>query len=208
MVQNDVQTNANPRGIRYHMVFPPAWREFGTSHEFEKALVTIATAEAKQAGRADIVLTLRQNIHVMFEELRRTGSLSVVLPVKRLREGAIPASLIVTPLKVGSTGTLAEAVSRVSGSNLVEAQPVDGTNWYLWHTDSRSDEAQDLRTLGINMVVPRPRPDGTIDQDPKAGLWLRYSYLEITGSTPEEMNEGLLQLGYAIIGSFKWVPVQ
>lgn len=208
MAQDDIRDNAKPRGIRYHMLFPPGWREFGTNLEFEKALVTIATAELKQLGRADIVLLLRQRIHAMFEELRRKGALSIALPVKRLSDGVMPASLIVMPLKVGTTGALTDAVRKAAGTSPVEAQPVDGAEWYLWHTQSRADEAPDLRTQGINMVIPRPLPNGDVDRDPKAGLWLRYSAMDLAGTTSEEMSDGLLQLGYAIIGSFKWVPVQ
>lgn len=208
MTTHDVHTGTARTGIGYRMVFPPGWREFGTSAEFEEILVKLVTSEAKKQGRADIVLMLRQNIHAMFEDFRRRGTLGFALPVNRFQSGAWPASLIVTPLKTGASGTLLDTVRRVAGDNDVDAGSVDGSEWYLWHSSSNSKDARELKNRAINMVVPRPLPDGATDSNPKAGLWLMYSYLELEQTTPEEMAEGLQQLGYAILGSFKWVPVQ
>jgi len=208
MAQNQMQASPVSPGIRYHMVFPPGWREFRTTDEFEQVLMKLVTAEPKALGRADVVLMLRQKIHGMFEDLRRRGALAFAIPVKRSSKGVWPVSLIVTPLKTGTSGTLTEAVQRAARGKLIETQLVDGADWYLWHTSVRAKESPELLNHGINMVVPRPLPDGSVDQDPKAGLWLMYSYAELDQSKQEEMTEGLRQLGYAILGSFKWVPVQ
>jgi len=208
MAQGQMQASPVPAGIRYHMVFPPGWREFRTSIEFEEALVKLVTAEPRARGRADVVLMLRQKVHEMFEDLRRRGSLSFAIPAERGKAGVWPVSLIVTPLKTGPSGTLAEAVQRAARGCAVDTESVEDADWYFWNTSTRAKDAPELQSHGINMVVPRPLPDGSADPDPKAGLWLMYTYAELDQVKQDEVNEGLRQLGYAILGSFKWVPVQ
>ncbi|GAA1892767.1 hypothetical protein GCM10009715_42800 [Paeniglutamicibacter psychrophenolicus] len=120
----------------------------------------------------------------------------------------MPVSMIMTPLKVGPAGTLVDAVRKAAGGTPLESEAVDGAEWYLWTSMERADEAPELQNNGLNMVVPRPLPDGSVDPDPKAGLWLRYSYAHVEADNGEEFADGLRQLGYAILGTFKWVPVR
>ncbi|MFL4472764.1 hypothetical protein ACIPVK_02055 [Paeniglutamicibacter sp. MACA_103] len=209
MSQSLSETKPKPRGIGYSMVYPPGWREFRTTAEHEGILTKLATAEAKSLGRADVVLLIRQKTHEMFEHLRRRGSLGFALPVSQVNGGAIPTSMIMTPLKVGASGTLADAVRRVAGGNPLETEAVDGANWYHWSTSERAEEAPEFLNMGLNMVIPRPLPDGSEDPDPKAGLWLLYSYAQVdAGEGKAELTEALRDLGYAIFGTFRWVPVQ
>lgn len=203
-MQDNLSADSKNRSLGYSMLFPPGWREFRTTVEFEKVLVNLITAEAKSAGRADVVLKLRQHVHEMFEHLRRRGSLGFAIPVHEATSGRWPASLIVTPLKVGTSGTLTGGIQKVAAGNAVETETVDGTTWYLWDSAGSPEESPGIRSHGINLVVPRPLRDGGIDPDPKAGLWLLYSYAEIDGAVGKEAADGLRQLGHAILGTFKW----
>ncbi|WP_194943689.1 hypothetical protein AAHB37_16110 [Glutamicibacter halophytocola] len=199
---------SRPRGIGYSLLYPAGWREFNTSVEHEQALTKLVTAEPKALGRADLVLMLRKQMHQMFEYLRRRGSLGFAMPVEKLATGAMPASVIMTPLKVGSNGTLLDAVRKAAGSNQIEIEDADGADWYLWSSAERSVDAPELKNNGLNLVVPRPLPDGSIDPDPKAGLWMLYSYLHVDAENGDEFAEGLRSLGLSILGTFKWVPMQ
>ncbi|MET0872876.1 MAG: hypothetical protein ABWX63_00120 [Paeniglutamicibacter terrestris] len=208
MSQSLPEAKSKPQGIGYSMVYPPGWRDFRASVEHEAILTKLATAEAKALGRADVVLLIRQKVHEIFEYLRRRGSLGFALPVEQLRGGVMPASMIITPLKVGQTGSLANAANRAAGGNQVDVETVDGTEWFHWKTVERAEETPEYQNHGLNLVIPRPLPDGSRDADPKAGLWLLYSYGHIDGVGTEEVTEAMRELGYAILGTFKWVPVQ
>ncbi|MFC9933867.1 hypothetical protein [Glutamicibacter sp. NPDC127525] len=201
-------SKARPRGIGYSLLYPAGWREFNTSVEHEQALTKLVTAEPKALGRADLVLMLRRQMHQTFEYLRRRGSLGFAMPVEKLAEGGMPVSVIMTPLKVGSSGTLLEAARKAAGGNQIEIEDADGADWYLWSSVEQAAESPELKNNGLNMVVPRPLPDGTIDPDPKAGLWLLYSYAHVESENGEAFSEGLKSLGLSILGTFKWVPIQ
>ncbi|WP_313810847.1 hypothetical protein [Glutamicibacter sp.] len=207
-MQSKLESGSARRGIGYSVLFPPGWREFKTTVEFEHVFIKLVTAEAKSAGRADVVLILRQKMHEMFEQLRRRGALGFAIPMNKLTGGFWPASLIVTPLKVGTTGKLSDAVGRAAGGNTVDTERIDGADWYLWKSSYRPEEASEIQNHGLNMVVPRPLPDGTVDPDPTAGLWLLFSYAEINGVMVEEEADQLRELGLAILGTFKWETVQ
>ena len=207
MSQGAPETTAKPRGIGFSLVYPPGWREFRTTKEHEEQLTKLATAEAKKLGRADVVLIVRRKIHELFEYLRRRGALGFALPTGSVSSG-LPVSLMINPLKTGPSGSLAAVVNRVSVGETVEIEEVDGAQWYLWTTNERAQEAAELMSIGLNMVVPRPLPDGSVDPDPKAGLWLYYSYPRVDGLDDQELTDDLRDLGYAILGTFKWVPVQ
>ena len=62
-------------GLGFSMLFPPGWREFRTDVESERELTELATRGARDAGRADVALAIRQHIHRMFEGLRRRRAL-------------------------------------------------------------------------------------------------------------------------------------
>lgn len=209
MSQSPQEAKPQPRGIGYSIVYPPGWREFRTSADHEAILAKLVTAEAKALGRADVVLMLRQKTHEMFENLRRRGAIGLALPVEKARGGAVPTSMIMTPLKSSEAGALAGMVRRVADGNPVETEAVDDETWYLWNTNEPAEEAPEYKNLSLNMVVPRPRADGSTDPEPTAGLWLRYSYASLeTGENNEEFTEALRGLGYAIMGTFKWVLIQ
>ncbi|PRA12296.1 hypothetical protein CQ015_07190 [Arthrobacter sp. MYb221] len=208
MSQAPPDPKARHRGIGYSLLYPAGWREFNTSVEHEQALTKLVTAEPKALGRVDLVLMLRQKMHQMFEYLRRRGSLGFAMPVEKLSSGAMPVSVIMTPLKVGTTGSLLDAARRAAGGSQIEIEDADGAEWYLWTSSEQSDEAPELKNKGLNLVVPRPKPDGSLDPDPKAGLWLLFSYSYVDSDNGEEFAEGLRTLGYAILGTFKWVPIQ
>jgi len=208
MTTHDLQSKPKPAGIGYSMVFPPGWREFKTTVEFEDVLAKLVVAEAKALGRADVVLMLRKKTHEMFENLRRRGALEFAIPVDQLSGGVWPVSLIVTPLKTGPTGSLMKAVGRVAGGNSIEAQVVDDATWYAWNTTTRFEETQGFQNHGLNLVVPRPLQDGSVDPDPKTGLWLLFSYGQMDGAESSDTVEQLRELGLAILGTFKWVAMK
>ncbi|KRC61487.1 hypothetical protein ASE14_11520 [Agromyces sp. Root81] len=191
------------RGIAFSMLFPPGWREFRADASGEAELTELATAGARQAGRADVVLVIRQHVHRMFDGLRRRRAIGVHLPVETLAGGALPVSLTVVPVRVATGSTLARTVHTIAGVAGVEELPVDGATWYRWeeHADELDGDRSGAST-SLHYVVPRPGGDG------EAGLQLIYALVALAEDRGGEEARALERLGHGIIGTFQWGPPQ
>lgn len=193
------------RGIGYGMLYPKGWREYPVTLEGEAQLAKVATFKARQLGRADIVMLVRRSIHDTFERLRRQGALSTVVPTATENESIIPSSLIITPLRTNAGTRLATAVAKTAQGNPVDTEVVDGAEWLHWTGAEKVHEDGEMLQSEINFVIPRPLPDGSIDPEPTVGLRIIYTYAFLPSQRESEEVELLRQLGYSIIGTFKWV---
>lgn len=193
----------SPRGIGFSMLFPPGWREFRADAAGEAELTELATAAARDAGRADVVLAMRQHVHRMFEGLRRRKAIGVHLPVESLAGGALPVSLTVVPVRVGSGSTLPRTVGTIAGGHQVEELPVDDTTWYRWEerTDDLDGDREAVST-SLHYVIPRPGGDG------EAGLQLIYALVALAEDRGSNETRALETLGHGIVGTFQWGPAQ
>ncbi|MGX1703114.1 hypothetical protein [Microbacterium sp. NPDC055357] len=188
------------RGIRFSMLFPPGWQEFRPDLESEKALTALATAGAREAGRADVVMAIRQHVHRMFEGLRRRRAVGVHLPVAVPGDLTVPASLTVVPVQVTTGSTLDRAVTGLATGQTPELVEVDGARWYRWierqNTLEGSDEAG---STTIHYVIPRPD-----EGEPTAGLHLIFAVTMLAEDRDSEFTRALESLGHGIIGTFAW----
>lgn len=194
---------APQRGIGFSMLFPPGWREFRPDAAGEAELTELATAAAREAGRADVVLAIRQYVHRMFDGLRRRKAIGVHLPVETLAGGALPVSLTVVPVRVAAGSTLARTVGTISGGNPVEELPVDDTTWFRW--EERSDDLdgdRDAISTSLHYVLPRPGGDG------EAGLQLIYALVALAADRGSDETRALESLGHGIVGTFQWGRAQ
>lgn len=190
------------RGIGFSMLFPPGWREFRTDAAAEDELCTLASAAARDAGRADVVFVIRQHVHRMFDGLRRRRAIGVHLPVEPEHDGTLPVSLTVVPVRVGTQSTLARVTQRLADAASVEELAVDDTTWYRWvqRQDDVDGDAEAISTTW-HYVIPRPGGPG------EAGLHLIYSLVALADDRDDEQTRALEALGHGIIGTFRWEPV-
>jgi hypothetical protein len=187
---------APPSGLGFSMLFPPGWREFRTDVESERELTELATRGARDAGRADVALAIRQHIHRMFEGLRRRRALGVHLPVVTMDDSVLPASLTVVPVRF-APGGLARAVADRAGDAAVEEVDATGARWYRWHDRADQLEGQDAAaSVTLHYVIPRP--------DDAGALHLLYAYTLLAEDRGEEPDRSLETLGHGIIGTFEW----
>lgn len=187
------------RGIGFSMLFPPGWREFRTDAAGEEQLAALASAAARDAGRADIVFLIRQHVHRMFEGLRRRRALGVHLPVEPAHGGTFPVSLTVVPVRVGTQSTLARVAQQLADAAPVERLDVDDTTWYRW--EERRDEVDgdgEVISTTWHYVIPRPGGPG------EAGLHVLYSLVALAVDRDAEQTRALEALGHGIIGTFRW----
>ena len=183
-------------GLGFSMLFPPGWREFRTDVESERALTALATRGARDAGRADVALAIRQHIHRMFEGLRRRRALGVHLPVVTMDDSVLPASLTVVPVRF-APGGLARAVADRAGDAAVEEVDATGAHWYRWYDRADQLEGQDAAaSVTLHYVIPRP--------DDAGALHLLYAYTVLAEDRGEEPDRSLETLGHGIIGTFEW----
>ncbi|MBD8024604.1 hypothetical protein [Microbacterium gallinarum] len=187
---------APPSGLGFSMLFPPGWREFRTDVESERELTELATRGARDAGRADVALAIRQHIHRMFEGLRRRRALGVHLPVVTMDDSVLPASLTVVPVRF-APGGLARAVADRAGDAAVEEVDATGARWYRWYDRADQLEGQDAAaSVTLHYMIPRP--------DDAGALHLLYAYTVLTEDRGEEPDRSLETLGHGIIGTFEW----
>ncbi|MDV2978035.1 MULTISPECIES: hypothetical protein [Glutamicibacter] len=202
-------TPKNNRGIGYGMLYPKGWREYPVTVEGEAQLAKVATDKAKKLGRADIVLLIRRSVHDTFERLRRQGAISTVVPTETISENSvIPSSLIITPVRANAGTSLAAAVARAAMGQHVATEEIDGAQWFHWLGAEKRHEDGQFVQAEVNFVVPRPRQDGSIDPAPEVGLRIIYTYGFLESQRGSEEIELLRDLGYGIIGTFKWVGLE
>jgi len=190
---------ASARGIGFSMLFPPGWREFRADASGEAELTELSTALARDAGRADVVLAIRQYVHRMFDGLRRRGAIGVHLPVASFAGGALPVSLTVVPVRAAAGSSLAGTVGRLAGVAQVEDLAVDDTTWFRW--EERSDELDgdhDGASASLHYVIPRPGGTG------EAGLQLVFALVTLAEDRESAETRALEALGHGIIGTFQW----
>lgn len=191
-----------PRGIRFSMLFPPGWQEFRPDVEGEKALTDLATAGAREAGRPDVVMAIRQHVHRMFEGLRRRRAVGVHLPVSVPNDLTVPASLTVVPVQVTAGSTLERSVAGMTEGQTPELLEVDGARWYRWIERKDSLEGSDEAvSTTIHYVVPRPDPG-----EPTAGLHLLFAITMLAEDRDGDFAQALESLGHGIVGTFSWGP--
>lgn len=185
------------KALSYSLLFPRGWRQFSVDALGEKKVSTAATRQAKEAGRSDVVLVIRQYVHGLFEALRRQGAIAVHLPVETAM--IAPVSLAVVPLIAGLR-TLDEAVVRASRGHDLERLDVDATTWYRWYEPHPTVEgSRELDGVSLHYVIPRPGGTG------EAGLRLIYTVVGLAQSEEKaEERETWLNLAHVIVGSFQW----
>ena len=187
---------APPSGLGFSMLFPPGWRELRTDVESERELTELATRGARDAGRADVALAIRQHIHRMFEGLRRRRALGVHLPVVTIDDSVLPASLTVVPVRF-APGGLARAVADRAGDAAVEEVDATGARWFRWYDRADQLEGQDAAaSVTLHYMIPRP--------DDAGALHLLYAYTVLAEDRDEEPDRSLETLGHGIIGTFEW----
>ena len=183
-------------GLGFSMLFPPGWREFRTDVESERALTELATRGAREAGRADLVLAIRQHIHRLFEGLRRRRALGVHLPVVTTDDSVLPASLTVVPVRF-APGGIARVVADRAGGAAVEEVDVTGARWYRWYDRADDLDGQDAAaSVTLHYMIPRP--------DDAGALHLLYAYTVLAEDRDEQPDRSLETLGHGIIGTFEW----
>lgn len=196
-------TAAQP-GLGYSMMFPPGWKQFHPDVESEKTLTELATKDAKQLGRLDVVMAIRQHTHRMFEGLRRRGALSMYLPVAVPEDLTVPASLTVVPVRVPEHSNLAQVVQGRTDGVTPEQLSVDGATWFYWvATEDELDGSDEAGSKTLHYVVPRPELES---DEPRAALHLIYSYTVLADDRDGEYAQALETLGHSIVGTFQWGP--
>ena len=193
---------STPTGAELHfsMLFPPGWREFHPDLAGEQALSDLATAGARAAGRADVVMVIRQHVHRMFEGLRRRRAVGVHLPVEVPGDLTVPASLTVVPVQVTPGATLASAIPGLTAGATAEKLDVDDTHWYRWIERADSLEGSDEAvSTTIHYVIPRPDAG-----EPRAGLHRLFAITMLAEDRSGEFARALESLGHGIIGTFAW----
>lgn len=190
------------RGIAFSMLFPPGWLEFSVDTVGEERLTAMATAQAREIGRADVVLMIKQHLHRMFEGLRRRKAIGVHVPVLLPEGSMLPASLTVVPVRVGAQSTLAQTVNKLAEGVPVDDLSVDDTTWFRWieRHDNLEGNAEGL-AVTIHYVIPRPGGPG------EAGLHLLYAVVALAEDQGSDHLSDLETLGHTIIGTFQWREV-